>query len=48
MQILRSNQIKIKDRMLILYWTDNNKPCWKLDDKGEDSEDKAETYTCII
>jgi hypothetical protein len=27
---------------------DSNKPCWELDDKGEDNEDKANVYISII
>jgi hypothetical protein len=27
---------------------DSNKPCWELDDKGEDIEDKTDVYISII
>jgi hypothetical protein len=27
---------------------DSNKPCWELDDKGEDSENKADVYVSTI
>jgi hypothetical protein len=26
----------------------SKKPCWELDDKGEDGEDKADVYISII